>query len=270
MPEIINSMFDDSESETEIEDSAKDSHNELNIVLSETKEQELFHCILNMMNDYNMPHKSNKYLKQDELDKVYTINERSGYQHSNRIFLSYFKDFNPKDGDYSIIFKYLRNVKHLNDRCFINCVLIKKIKIPKTVTRLKFGVFIECNNLKSITLPDSLKINHINCFADCYSLKSIKLPKNIKKIPDGTFKYCKNLKIINIPNSVKKLGTLCFTNCENAEIIKIPKSVKTIGSFCFNENNKVKTITIPEKFKDDLKSMFGYTKDLSKVKITYI
>ena len=67
---LYNSMFDDSESNDEIKDSTNDSHQQLT-GLSEKHHPELFHCILDMMNDYDIPHKSNEYLKQDELDQIY-------------------------------------------------------------------------------------------------------------------------------------------------------------------------------------------------------
>ena len=95
----LNSMFDDSESSEEIKDSANNSHDELNKALSEKNQPELFHCILDMMNDYpdKYPHESNKYLKQDELDQIISLKVKQdpisnyyGYTYS------YFKDFNVK------------------------------------------------------------------------------------------------------------------------------------------------------------------------------
>ena len=155
-------MFDNAESEEEIKDSAIDSHKKLN-GLSRKETPELFDCILNMMNDYDIPHKSNEYLKQDELDQIISLKVKQdpisnyyGYTYS------YFKDFNPKDGDFSIIFKYLRNIKILDEYCFNFCPHIEKITIPDTVKKINEYVFINCLNLKEIVLPKSIKASKIN------------------------------------------------------------------------------------------------------------
>ena len=111
---LYNSMFDETESEEEIKDSANDSHNELN-GLSKQENPELFDCIYNMCTDnnygLNRPNieKSNelqlnisantKYFNKDTLNKIKKI-------YVPNYGPSYFENFNPKDGDFSIIFKY--------------------------------------------------------------------------------------------------------------------------------------------------------------------
>ena len=160
-----NSMFDDSESNDELQDSVKDSHKKLNTALSETNGPELFHCILNMMNDHDKSHKSDKYLTQIELNKIKNI------YCSNFVDSGYFEKFNPKNGDYSIIFKYLKNINLLQSCCFCGCHYLKEITIPKSITSIGFSSFTNCENLKTISIPNSVTYIGYFCFSNCYSLQ---------------------------------------------------------------------------------------------------
>ena len=194
-------MFDDSESDEEIKDSANESHNELN-VLTEVNEPELFSCILNMM-DYNkiykIHHKSDKYLTQKELNHITKLFNKF----SNKEIVSYFTDFNPKDGDYSIIFKYLRNVHKLGDFCFRSCLHLIKINLPDSITLIPSFCFFNCINLKEIIIPDS-----------------------VTEIGNGCFENCKNLTKITLPNSIIHIGNCSFSGCHSLRSITIPKKFK--------------------------------------------
>ena len=130
---LYNSMFDDSESETEIEDSVKDSHEKIN-GLSRKRNPIVFNYIINIMDDNNMPHKSNENLTQEELNQITQITQN--FHPFKNYFKSYFRFFNPKDGDFSIIFKYLKNVRELNESCFNYCTNLRTIIIPNKVTKL--------------------------------------------------------------------------------------------------------------------------------------
>ena len=172
-----NSMFDDSESEEEIKDLAKDSHNALNIVLSKTIEPELFDCIINMMNFNHIQHKSNRCLTQNELNKIKILTS-DHYDHTP-FANSFFKDFNPLNGDFSIIFKYLKNVEIINSDTFIQCGSLKTITIPKSVKYIGLGCFQLCENLENVIMPTIEEIAP-RIFYFCPKLKSLTIPKKYK------------------------------------------------------------------------------------------
>ena len=190
----LNSMFDNAESETEIEDSVKDSHDELNTILSNAHLPELFHCILDMMNDYDIPHESNKYLTKRELDQIDTILDPKW--ESSKYIASFFENFNPPDGDFSIIFKYLRNVKVLGECCFYHCVNLKKITIPNKITKISCFCFKFCENLEKITIlyPPNILLE-TNCIVYCYNLKEIRVPNQFKNYRGNRFLH--NIKSIS-------------------------------------------------------------------------
>ena len=193
---LYNSMFDETESEEEIKDSANDSHNELN-GLSKQENPELFDCILYMIKIFNIPHESNEYLKQNELDKFLVLGT-GGFANS------FFTNFKPKDGDFSIIFKYLKNVKILHDHCFYNCENLIKINIPNYIIKIGPRCFENCYSLKEISLPNSIIEIPPYCFADCHDLTEINIPDSVIEIHRGSFLKCFSLKSISIPKRFKK------------------------------------------------------------------
>ena len=223
-----NSMFDNAESEEEIKDSANDSHDKLNELVNTNP---LFPSILNIINKFRISHKSNTFLSYSELNQITYLPYGTNYSIDNNI-LSYFKDFNPKDGDYSIIFKYLKNISKLT------------------------ATFWECNNLKTITLPNTIIKTGQSSFYYCKNLPSVILPKSIIEISDDCFSGCCNLTQINIPDSVTEIGSQCFYGCRSLTEINIPNSVIYIDPSSFSLCDGIKSITIPKRFKDNIDIIF--------------
>lgn len=71
---------------------------------------------------------------------------------------------------------------------------IKRITIPKTVTKIEDGAFKNCSNLKEIVFEEGTKLEEIGdwCFWSS-ELKEITLPKTLKKIGSYTFDDYTNL-----------------------------------------------------------------------------
>ena len=255
-----NSMFDDSESEEEIKDSIKDSHDELN-VLTEVNEPGLFHCILNMMNDKDIPHESNKYLKQDELDQIDTIYEikpRLKYYDLNNV--SYFSKMNYKD--FSIIFKYLKKIAKLNNNAFFNCENLQKIILPNTIETIGEYAFQNCENLQKIILPENknFKIINDNCFMNCINLNNVILPNSITYIYPWAFSSCSNLSNIHLSKNLIGIFRGAFNECMKLKTITIPDSIKIINNYVFSSCSNLKQVKLPKTvskaFIENLKKIF--------------
>ena len=268
----LNSMFDDSESSEEIKDSANNSHDELNKALSEKNQPELFHCILDMMNDYpdKYPHESNKYLKQSELNKINFITYKKDKTFS-WLRISYFEKFNPPDGDFSIIFKYLRNVKILGQYCFYACEYLKKITIPITVNLIEYAAISNNDALKELYLPDSIEILPKYGMIGCTNLTEINLPKNLKVIGSFCFSQCFSLKQIILPDKVTSIQNSCFSLCRKLKSVTINNNIKNIDHGSFYNCTYIQSITIPKTFSQILPNIFDkYCLKNKKTKITFI
>ena len=173
----LNSMFDDSESDEEIKDSVKDSHDKLN-GLFYNENPELFFLIYQLIKEhYDLMQDisfNKKCIPYTTLNKINDIISSANIISDKRN--SYFQFYNPKDGDFSIIFKYLKNVKYLSDYSFKFCEHLININLPSTIKRIGFGAFACCTNLDSISIPESVQSIGKQAFILCNSLKSITIP----------------------------------------------------------------------------------------------
>ena len=130
---------------------------------------------------------------------------------------------------------------------------LTSIKFNSNSNLLSLGksTFNNCINLKEIELPKSITEIKTSCFEDCLKLSKINL-ENIKYIDDESFENCISLKSIDLKNCVK-LGSSAFKNCyslenvyfgedsnENAENINSQKSkINIIGNCCFQYCGKL-------------------------------
>lgn len=98
---------------------------------------------------------------------------------------------------------------------------IKSVKVPSTVTELRFA-FAECEYLEEIILQEgNLKLIGKNAFYNCKSLKAIDIPSTVTEIGETAFGYCTSLEKLIIPASVTKFtGNLAFdTGCSSLKSV---------------------------------------------------
>ena len=122
---------------------------------------------------------------------------------------------------------------------FRGCTSLTSVTIPSTVK--SFGkkwdggvwVFENCINLKSIVIPDSVTDIGEAAFENCTALKSVRLSNSLTKIPNSTFVGCSSLEEITIPNKVTKIGFFAFSKCTSLKKITIPESVTEISDDTF-------------------------------------
>ena len=89
-------------------------------------------------------------------------------------------------------------MKTIASEVFLNSK-IKRITIPKNVTKIEHSTFHDCKNLKQIMFEEGSKLEKIgfNCFRNS-GLEEITLPKALKKVGYGAFENCGNLKTIYV------------------------------------------------------------------------
>jgi hypothetical protein len=150
------------------------------------------------------------------------------------------------------------------------------ITFDKEITKIEYEAFYNCVNLKTLYIPDS--VTHIGCrsFARCSNLESVIIPKSVINIEQGPFRECDNLKefkselasddgrclivdgdlvafapsginTYTIPNSVTSIGNdgvQPFRYVNSLNSITIPNNVKSIGEFAFYECKGLEYVTI--------------------------
>ena len=145
--------------------------------------------------------------------------------------------------------------------------ILRKVKIPDTVTYIENGAFEDCSELVSVTIPEGVTEIGNHAFAGCNKLISIIIPSSVATIGEGAFdigdigndsniinyrllesikvsKENKNYDSRNDCNALIETSTNRLILGSNNTII--PDSVMIINDFAFYGCNQLKDIIIPK------------------------
>jgi hypothetical protein len=116
---------------------------------------------------------------------------------------------------------------------FWQCVALKEIYIPSSISRIGCSAFEGCG-LTKIDLSDCSLLHKIQpeTFKRCRNLREVLLPESLTEIGDEAFESCRNLETVDIPSNVRRIGTRTFADCGLFEI-QIGKSLFEIGDEAF-------------------------------------
>ena len=129
--------------------------------------------------------------------------------------------------------------------------------------------FKNCVNLKEITLPESLTIIAYDAFLGCSSLTKVVIPDNVTEIEKTAFSQCTSLTEATIGRSVKSIGKKCFDGCEKLATVickgETPARLD-VGAFMKDEERSgtkyIKSIKVPTTAVSAYKNAAGW-KDFS-------
>lgn len=86
-----------------------------------------------------------------------------------------------------------------------DCLNLKSIKLPQTVTTIGEGAFRDCKSLKSINIPEGCWFISRYAFAGCENLQTVKIPASVELVDTAAFAGCKNLTITFLDDNKKFL-----------------------------------------------------------------
>ena len=125
--------------------------------------------------------------------------------------------------------------------------------------------FKNCVKLKEITLPESLTIIEYGAFFGCSSLTKVVIPDNVFEIGKTAFLGCTSLTEATIGRSVRSIGEKCFDGCEKlATVICKGESPARldVGAFMKDEEHSgtkyIKSIIVPTAAVPTYKSADGW------------
>lgn len=67
------------------------------------------------------------------------------------------------------------------------CNYLKKVTIPKTVTRIKDSAFYKCYNLENVIIPSGVTTLESTAFYDCSSMENVFIPDSVTSIGSRNF-----------------------------------------------------------------------------------
>ncbi len=106
-------------------------------------------------------------------------------------------------------------VKEIYDGVFKECIGLKSVEIPASITSIGDKVFKDCTNLERVSFGEGSKLEKIGeeVFAGCEKLLDIDIPNSVTTIEKSAFSGCAGLLEITIPTSLKNVGEYAFENC---------------------------------------------------------
>ena len=166
-------------------------------------------------------------------------------------------------------------VLEIKGYAFRNCVSLKSITIPASVSKIETSAFQGCTNLESIVVEEgnSTYDSRDNCNAVIETatntlkvglsstiipntvttigggafkgttLKSIVIPEGVTQIENEAFDGCKSLETVSLPNSLERIYYNAF-RYSNISSISIPAGVKYIYDYAFHGCGNLSTITV--------------------------
>lgn len=163
----------------------------------------------------------------------------------------------------------LEAVVFIRKEAFYNCVRLKNIYLPGTVSfigkrafaqcrraeqivfapnsrcrEIKEEVFSYCINFHEMAVPKAVRRIGRRAFYKCTSLEKIRFPKNLKEIGEEAF-YQTALTELELPMGLEKIGASAFLKCNRLEYVRIPESVREIEKWAFHGCNRLKVLEIP-------------------------
>ena len=92
----------------------------------------------------------------------------------------------------TVIFEGSGAISTLPVGTFKDCVSLKNVTLPNSVTEIGSYAFYNCRSLQSITLPNTLETIYTEAFRDCTSLTSIVIPASVISVA-ASFTGCSKM-----------------------------------------------------------------------------
>jgi hypothetical protein len=121
----------------------------------------------------------------------------------------------------------------IGEWAFNNCVEIRAVFIPDSVTSIEKNAFYNCCSLTSIVIPDSVTSVERYAFAYCKNLTSVIIGNSVTTIAWGSFERCVCLTSVVMGDLVTTIYADAFKDCRSLNYIDIPDSVTNIGYNAF-------------------------------------
>lgn len=178
-----------------------------------------------------------------DVEKVTSI----GTWFNSNANIEYFDEFEKFTGVTTL------GVNNTSSAPFYNCISLKSIKVPKSVTRINIGSFAGCTSLQSVG-----DLSNVEYLTNAVFLKSkltnmdVYLPKLTSDFYREEF-YGTEIKKVSSLGSLAKISsgannttTGSFGNCSNLEEVVLPDTLTVIGQSSFYNDVALRVINIPQ------------------------
>lgn len=120
----------------------------------------------------------------------------------------------------------LGKVQRIEDAAFRDCVSLKSLRLPGTLTVLEYQAFYRCESLREVAVPASVTELGMTVFAYCTSLVRAEVRAEVKALPDWTFYGCIRLAEVSLPAYMTGVNEYAFHDCESLNVISYAGSTE--------------------------------------------
>ena len=135
-------------------------------------------------------------------------------------------------------------LESIGSSAFQQCLSIRELSIPDSVTSIDYGAFALCRNLREAVLPAGITVISKELFDSCSNLRHVVIPNGVTEIGVKAFKYC-SFPDITIPTTVRSIGEAAFSYCQYLKSITIPDAVTAIEKDTFANCSGLSAVRLP-------------------------
>ena len=162
-------------------------------------------------------------------------------------------------------------ISKVGDEAFCDCLTLKSITIPDSVTELGGWAFFGCFYLEEATLSNRLRTIGDAVFSSCSTLSSITLPQSLDYVGDSAFYGCSGMwgyfgkyasednRCLVVDNVLRHFAP------KGLDEYTIPNGITTIAHDAFYESLRLKKVTIPQSVTSIEEYAFYYCESLKTV-----
>lgn len=174
----------------------------------------------------------------------------------------------------------LSGIITLDNSIFFNCLSLREIILPETITEIPDNFCLRCQRLEKIDLSH-VKAIGTNAFSGCSNLNAGSLSakiyqyafegtairhleiKDISKISEGAYRCCDKLESVTISGN-GGIPDRLFSECSKLKNVTIDEGVTVVGTAAFEET-AIETIVLPSvvAIKDEAFKECKYLKDVT-------
>ncbi|KAL3926514.1 MAG: hypothetical protein SGBAC_013448 [Bacillariaceae sp.] len=120
-------------------------------------------------------------------------------------------------------------LKEMEWEAFMDCISLRKIKIPNTLTVIKSSVFFGCTALVDVEISEGVQEIEHSAFGKCNALQAVILPQSVELIGIRAFASCPRLVTVEIPATGMppklRIRKDAFVHCKAVINVSLPRSL---------------------------------------------
>ncbi len=141
----------------------------------------------------------------------------------------------------------------VSDYAFYNCVALKNMTIPDTITTIGKEAFAGCAALETLEFEqntsNSGELTEIgeSAFYQCYMLKEVKLPATVKMVGKAAFYGCVSVLNLELSDSLEYIGENAFCGLNQITDLELGNNLNYIGNYAFSGCESLKSVTLSKE-----------------------